>query len=145
MKFTLYGLLIGALCAVFGSFGFGAVAAILLLWRTDVGTLLSVMGFAVIYSAVFSSIPGAAGGAYLARWLEKAARTQQETTRHSLLVGALAGLAASLAFTGLALQFSVDATTLGFAALAVIVAAGMSWLCARWLAKKKSKFIQQQI
>ena len=141
IKFILYGLLIGALCAVCGSFGFGAIVAALLLWRTGVGTLLSAMGFAIIYSAMFSILPGAAGGAYLARWLEKAERTQPEITRHSLLVGAAAGLVAGFGFIAIVLRFFIDFMTFCFAVLAILVAAGASFLAAKWLARKKNNFV----
>ena len=142
-RFTLYGALLGALFAVFGSFVFGPLAVLLLIPRADVGTIVVGFGYAVIYSVIFSIVPGIVGGVYLARGLEASERTRHEVTQRSLVVGGIAGFAAGIGFAGLVLRFSIDVTTIGFIVLATAVASIASLLAARWLAKKKSKFIQQ--
>ena len=140
--FTFYGLVIGALCAVFGSIGFSVVViAILAGIISDPTIFLASLGDGILYSAMFSVIPGALGGAYLARWLEKSERAPREIARHSLLVGALAGLVASLAFMEMVLQLWTDWMTYAFAALAIAVAAGAGFLAAKFLARKKGKFV----
>ena len=144
-RFALYGALLGAMFAVLGSFVFGPLAVLLLIPRADAGTILVGFGFAVIYSVMFSIVPGTVGGVYLAKWLEKSERTPREVTQRSLAVGGIAGFAASIGFTGLVLRFSVDVTTIGFIVLATAVASVASLLAARWLAKKKSRFTQPEI
>ena len=146
IKFILYGFLVGALFAIFAGILFGAIPVLVIFGfrLDDPGQLLVMFGFAGLYSIAFAVLPGALGGAYLARWLEGADRAPHEIKRRSLLVGAMAGLAASLAFIGIVMQFGIDLMTFNFTVVAVIVAAGTSFLAARWLAKKKSKFIQPQ-
>mgnify|MGYP006781579967 CR=1 FL=1 len=95
-----------------------------------------------MYSAVFAILPGAVGGAYLARWLETSERTPRDVTFHSLLIGGLAGLVAVLAFIVIFLRFWVDWMTAVFALLAIAVAAVCSLLAAKFLARKKTKFVQ---
>ena len=141
-RFSLYGALLGALFAVFGSLGFGPLAVILLIPRADIGTILVGSGYAVIYGVMFSVVPGIVGGIFLARWLERTERTRYEVTQRSLAIGGVAGFFASIGFAGLVLQFNVDMTTIGFIFLATAVAAVASLLAARWLAKKRSKFMQ---
>lgn len=145
-KFSLYGALIGAIFAVFGGIFFGAIPAATIFGfiNTDPGQFLVGFGFAGLYSVAFAILPGAVGGAYLARWLETAERTPRDITFHSLLIGALAGLVAALAFIVLVLRFLVDWMTAAFALLAIIVASVSSLLAAKFLAKKKAKFVQGQ-
>ena len=142
--FTFYGLLIGAIFAVFGGAFFGVIpaATIFGLVNPNPGQFLVAFGFAGLYSVAFAILPGAVGGAYLARWLETAERTPRDVTFHSLLIGALAGLVAALAFIILILRFLVDWMTAAFALLAILVAAVSSLLAAKFLAKKKEKFVQ---
>lgn len=144
-RFTLYGALLGALFAVLGSFVFGPLAVLLLIPRADIGTIAVGFGYAVIYSVIFSIVPGTVGGAYLARWLEASERTPREVTQRSLFVGGVAGFAAGIGFAGLVLRFNVDSATIGFIVLATTVASVASLLAARWLARKKSRFIQPEI
>ena len=145
-KFTLYGFLIGALFAIFAGTLFGVIPILLIFGFSfgDLGQILVMFGYAGLYSVIFAIFPGALGGAYLASWLEKSERTPAEITRRGLLVGAVAGFVAAFAFVAIVFQFSMDWMTLGFGVLAIAVAAIISLLAARWLAKKKSKFIQQQ-
>jgi len=145
IAFPLYGALIGAIFAVFGGIVFGAFPAVFIFGFTnpDLGQFLVAFGFAGLYSVAFAILPGAVGGAYLARWLETSERTPRDVTFHSLLVGALAGLVAALAFIVLVLRFLVDWMTAAFALLAVVVAAVSSLLAAKFLAKKKSKFVNR--
>jgi uncharacterized protein YacL len=143
-KFPLYGALIGAIFAIFGGIFFGAIPAATIFGfiNADPGQFLVGFGFAGLYSVAFAVLPGAVGGAYLARWLETSERTQRDVTFHSLLIGALAGLVAALAFIVLVLRFLVDWMTAVFALLAIAVAAVSSLLAAKFLAKKKAKFVQ---
>ncbi|MBI5935564.1 MAG: hypothetical protein HY867_17825 [Chloroflexi bacterium] len=143
-KFPLYGALIGSIFAIFGGIIFGAIPAATIFGfiNTDPGQFLVGFGFAGLYSVVFAILPGAVGGAYLARWLETSERTPRDVTFHSLLVGALAGLVAALAFIVLALRFLVDWMTAAFALLAIAVASVSSLLAAKFLAKKKAKFVK---
>ena len=144
LAFSLYGFLIGALFAVFGGMLFAIIPVTVMLYgmlTSDIGQFFVIYGFAGLFSVGFAFIPGAVGGAYLARWLEKSERAPHDVTRHSLLVGALAGLAASLAFIVFILDFNADWTVFGFAILAIAVASGASLLTARFLAKKKEKFV----
>lgn len=145
-RFILYGFMIGAVFAIFAGMIFGAVPVLLLFGIAlgDLGQLLVMFGYAVLYSVIFAVFPGAMGGAYLARWLEKSERTTAEITRQGLLVGAVTGFVAAFAFIAIILQFMMDWMILGFGALAIAVASFTSLLAARWLAKKKSKFIQPQ-
>ena len=146
IKFILYGFLVGAIFAVFAGILFGVIPVLVIFGfrLDDPGQLLVMFGFSGLYSVAFAVFPGALGGAYLARWLEDADRTPSEIARRSLFVGALAGLVASLAFIGIVLQLGIDLMTFGLTVLAVAVAAGTSFLAAKWLAIKKSKFVQPQ-
>lgn len=143
-KFTLYGALMGALVAIFGGIFFSAISAFVVFGRfgadNDFGQILVAFGFAGLYSVAFAIAPGAIGGAYLARWLETSERTPRDVTFHSLLIGGLAGLVAVLAFIAI-LRFWVDWMTAVFALLAIAVAAGASFLAAKFLARKKAKFV----
>ncbi len=141
--FPLYGALIGAIFAVFGGIFFGAIPAATIFGfiNTDPGQFLVAFGFAGLYSSAFAILPGAVGGAYLARWLEKSERTPRDVTFHSLLIGGLAGLVAVLAFIAIFLRFWVDWMTAVFALLAIAVAAVTSFLAAKFLARKKGKFV----
>ena len=144
IKFPLYGALIGAIFAIFGGIVFGAfpAATIFGFVNPDPGQFLVAFGFAGLYSVAFAILPGAVGGAYLARWLETSERTPRDVTFHSLLIGALAGLVAALAFIVLVLRFLMDWMTAAFALLAIIVASVSSLLAAKFLAKKKAKFVK---
>jgi len=141
--FTFYGLLIGAIFAIFGGIFFGAIPAATIFGfvNPDFGQFLVAFGFAGLYSVAFAVLPGAVGGAYLARWLEKVERTPRDVTFHSLLIGGIAGLVAALAFIAIVFRFSMDWMTASFALLAIAVAAVSSLLAAKFLAKKKSKFV----
>jgi uncharacterized membrane protein len=142
-KFAFYGALIGAIFAVFGGIFFGAIPAATIFGfvNPNPGQFLVGFGFAGLYSVVFAILPGAIGGAYLAHWLEKSERTPRDVTFHSLLIGGLAGLVAVLAFIVIFLRFWVDWMTAVFALLAIAVAAGASFLAAKFLARKKGKFV----
>jgi uncharacterized protein YacL len=142
--FTFYGLLIGAVFGVFGGIFFGVIPAATIFGfsNSDPAQFLFAFIFAGLYSSAFAILPGAVGGAYLARWLEKAERTPRDVTFHSLLIGALAGLVAALAFIVLVMRFLVDWMTAAFALLAMLVAAVSSLLAAKFLTKKKAKFVQ---
>jgi hypothetical protein len=144
MTFTLYGALIGAIFAVFGGILFGVVPAVAIFGflNPDPGQFLVAFGFAGLYSVAFAILPGAGGGAYLARWLEKSERAPRDVTFHSLLIGGLAGLAAVLAFIGIFLRFGMDWMSAVFALLAIAVASVSGFLAAKFLAKKKEKFVQ---
>ena len=144
--FPLYGFLIGAIFSVFASIVF-AIIAIMLLFRFpiyDPFELLVMIGYAGLYSVMFAILPGGFGGAYLAHWLAVSEREVSDITRYGLLVGAIAGLITSVACIGIVFSFSMDWTTVGFTILATAIASVTSLLAARWLAKKKSKFIQPQ-
>ncbi|MBV6396253.1 MAG: hypothetical protein HFACDABA_01851 [Anaerolineales bacterium] len=142
--FPLYGFLVGAALSVFASILFAMIAIMLLFGFPiyDPSELLVMMGYAGLYSVMFAFLPGASGGAYLAHWLSVSERTASEVTRRGLLVGAIAGLITSLACIGFVFYGSVDWTVLGFTLLAMAIASVTSLLAARFLAKKKSKFIQ---
>ena len=148
ISFTLYGLLIGALFAIFGGIFFGAIIVLVMMGIpttfNDLGEIAFGFGVAGLYSVAFALIPGAAGGAYLAYWLGKSERTPREVTRHGLLIGALAGLIAVIAFTGIFMHFLFDWMMFGFAILAIAVASGTSFLAAKYLARKKEKFVRPQ-
>jgi hypothetical protein len=145
--FTLYGLLIGALFAIFGGILFGAIIVLVAMGIpttfNDIGQIGVGFGFAGLYSVAFALVPGATGGAYLSHWLGKSERTPREVTRHGLLIGAVAGLIAAIACLGI-LRFSFDWVMFGYAVIAIAVASGMSFLAAKYLAKKKKKFIRPQ-
>ncbi|MEW5942157.1 MAG: hypothetical protein AB1750_21025 [Chloroflexota bacterium] len=144
-KFTLYGLLIGAVCAVYGS----AIIALLVtliyygsrifsaFWPDILMLILIVIFFSVMYSIV----PGAVGGLYLARWIGQSERTPEEIRQRGLIVGAAAGVAVSAFVASVILQFNMDALMTAYALLAILVSAGMSWLAASLLAKDRKKFI----
>lgn len=137
-KFILYGIWAGSLSAVIGGITFGILGTLYFLttWNDSFEALLLSVGFASFFSAVFAVIPGALGGVYLAYWLEKSKRTPRETTNHSLFVGAVAGLFATLTFVGVVLRFEFDWSMIGFSILAIIVASGISLLAAKLLTKR---------
>lgn len=143
IAFPLYGALIGAIFAVFGGIVFGAIPAATIFGFTnpDPGQFLFAFIFAGLYSSAFAIVPGAVGGAYLAHWLEKSERTPRDVTFHSLLIGGLAGLVAALACVAIVFQFFFEWMTAVFLLLAIAVAAGASLLAAKFLAKKKGKFV----
>jgi high-affinity Fe2+/Pb2+ permease len=147
IKFILYGLLIGAICAFFGSLVFALFLMTVFFgtdaFHTNLFDFFMALGIVTFYCLEYAILPGALGGAYLARWLEKAERTPKEVTQRGLIVGAAAGLAASAATILFFYRSSVYDWALllmGYTALAALVAAGMSWFAARWLARKKPKF-----
>ena len=144
-KFTLYGLLLGAACAAYGSAIFAALLIFIFYGFNIVNMnpfdVFMNFVFATLFCAMYSALPGALGGLYLARWLTPSERTPQEVRRRGLIVGAAAGLAISAFVSSVILQFNVDLSTLGYAVLATLVAAGMSWLAARLLAKDRKKFV----
>lgn len=143
IQFTLYGLLIGALFAIFGGIFFGAIIVLVAMGIPttfdDIGQFAFGFGVAGLYSAAFALIPGAIGGAYLAYWFGKSERTPREVTHHGMLIGALAGLITAIACLGI-LRFSFDWVMFGYTILAIAVASGMSFLAAKYLAQKKEKF-----
>jgi len=146
--FPLYGFLIGAVFSMFAAILFAVIAVMILLDTlliNDPFQWLVVAAYAGLYSVAFAFLPGGFGGAYLAHWLSGSDRTASEVTRHGLFVGAIAGLIASIACILLVFYFSVDWATLGFTILAASIASVTSLLAARWLAKKRNKFVQPLI
>jgi hypothetical protein len=144
-KFTLYGLLLGAVCAAYGS----AIFALLLvigfygfdLLKANPFDMLINFVWATLFSAMFSAAPGAVGGLILARWMTKSDWTPKEIRTRGLIVGAVAGLIASGVVVIFVFQPIIDIVFLGYAALVTVISAGMSWLCAHLLAKDKQKFV----
>ena len=142
IKFTLYGALIGLLSVVFGSLIFSVIPAfITLIAFRDVYWFLAGFLMAGSYALLFGILPGALGGAYLAHWLIKSDRTSSEVTDQSLRVGAFAGLVASLAFFGTLARFEFSWLMIVFAMIVVAIAAESSLLVAKFLARKKGKFV----
>ena len=94
--FTLVGALVGMMCALFGS-AILAIVIKLLLYREMIlksGLWEGIWFF--FFGVICSIIPGAIGGAHLARWLETSEYKPVAIKRHGLIVGGVAGLAASL-------------------------------------------------
>jgi peptidoglycan/LPS O-acetylase OafA/YrhL len=143
-KFTLYGALVGVISAVFGSVLFSLIIVPILPRNSHIGTLFQFFCIISLYSSILSALPGAIGGAYLSHWSERTDRDPRETTRHGLLVGVLAGTIVAIAFIGIMSMFYVDSFTVGLAILAIVVAAGMSLLTVKWLARKKRKFVVRE-
>lgn len=144
LGFPVYGFLIGAALSVLASILFAVIAVVLVfgIYASDPFQSMVMVGYAGLYSVMFAFLPGGIGGAYLANWLTVSARADSEITFRGLFVGAVAGLIASLACMAILFRFLVDWTTFGFAVLATALASVTSLLAARWLAKKKSKFIR---
>ena len=134
--FIMYGVMTGALAAIFGSLIYGPLALLILVWITGISANPMEVGYAGLYSVMFSILPGILCGAYLAYWLANAERTPREVTRYGLIVGAVAGALSCAAVTALLLNFLVDIYVMGFFLFAIALAAGMGALGAKFLARK---------
>jgi len=145
IKFTLYGLIIGAVCAAYGSAIFAALLTVTFygfnIFNIDPFIVFLNFVLVALFCAMYSAVPGALGGSYLASWLTSSERTPEELRSHGLVVGAAAGIAVDTFVVSILFQFNVDLSILGYALLAIPVASAMGWLAARLLAKDRKKFI----
>ncbi len=134
---ALYGMQIGFLCAVGGGVIFSIFAS-LLMFRFLLFSTTGVLGisYAILYSTMFSAVPGVIGGAYLAHWLEQGERTPAEIRLRGLLAGGASGLLAAVAAVAVLFDFYISQMTVGLSALAIVIATLMGWLGARWLATR---------
>ena len=144
-KFTLYGLLLGAVCAAYGSAAFALLLMIIFygfgIFTVSPFDLLMNFVWATLFSAMFSAAPGAIGGLILSRWMLKTDWARKEIRLRGLLVGAATGMVTSLIVMIFVFQSVFDLYYLGYIILVSFISACMSWLCAHLLAKDKKKFV----